>query len=131
MAKLNEQRYQTQKKPKEEMYLEPDRNATTVARVDDNATIAVHSNTLLVAPGTTMENVKIKLDSLMEEANDGVHVWKCTVCCKTVKGNDARKDMRRHIETHLEGLSYPCQQCGIVSRTTCALSKHVSRNHRN
>ena len=126
MAKPKEQRYQIQTKPKEEKLVEPE--ATTVARVENLPTIPVNCDQILVAADTTIEDVKIKLDSLMEKAN-GVHVWKCKICGKTNKGSDARKDMRCHIETHLEGLSYPCQQCGTICRTSNALRKHNRRIH--
>ena len=77
-----------------------------------------------------MEDLKFKLDLLMERVDNGLYSWKCTVCGKETKGWYGKAILRQHIETHIEGLSYPCNQCDIVSRTSNALKVHVFRNHR-
>ena len=84
---------------------------------------------LHVAAHISMEDLKFKLDLLMERVDDGLYSWKCTVCGKGTK-ESARQHMRTHIETHIEGLSYPCSQCGIISRSSNAFSKQVSRHYR-
>ena len=78
---------------------------------------------------SSMEDLKLKLDSMMEKVYDGVYTWKCTVCGKGTK-EVARRNMRTHTETHIEGLSYPCNQCDVVSRSSNSLNVHVSRHHR-
>ena len=95
-----------------------------------NHVVPVDAGKMLVAADNTIEYLKVKLDSMMEQANDGDHTWKCTVCGKATKGKDARRDMRRHIETHLEGLAYPCNQCGKISRSSNALNCHMTGYHR-
>ena len=55
-------------------------------------------------------------------------LWKCTICGKVTK---RKHDIRRHIETHLEGVSHPCLQCEKVSKSSNALMTHVSVYHRN
>ena len=60
----------------------------------------VDSCKILVAADTTMEDLRVKLDSMMERVDDGEFKWKCTVCGKETKGNSlaiGRSDMRRHI----------------------------------
>ena len=66
----------------------------------------------------------------MEKIEVGECKWKCSVCGKTTKGKTgmARQDMRRHIEAHMDGLSYPCNQCEKVSKSSRALLNHVKRN---
>ena len=54
--------------------------------------------------------------------------WKCKVCGKMTKGSLTQ--MKRHVETHLEGVSHTCNQCGKVSRSGTALSMHVHIYHR-
>jgi hypothetical protein len=98
--------------------------------VENHAMVTYDKDKLFVAAGTTMEDVRIKLDSLMERSDGSENTWKCTVCGKATKGSDARKNMRAHIETHMEGLTYPCNQCGKVSRSSNALNLHVSRSHK-
>ena len=51
---------------------------------------------------------------------------RCTLCGKIT--ND-RRNMRRHIETHMEGLSYVCPSCNKVFRSNNSLQTHKRRFH--
>ena len=102
----------------------------TASRAENRSMIPINVAKILVAGNTSIEDLKVMLDSRMEISDNGEHLLKCTVCGKTTKGAKAKVHMRTHIETHIEGLSYPCNQCGIVSRSSNALQVHVSRNHR-
>ena len=63
----------------------------------------------------------------MEKSSDGTYT--CKICGKgSVK---QRVHIRNHIETHLEGLSFDCQQCGKVFRSRNALSKHIHYQHKS
>ena len=53
--------------------------------------------------------------------------FKCKLCGKEAKRSI---DMKRHIETHLEGLSYPCQVCGKTFRSRNSLNTHRVNSHR-
>ena len=69
--------------------------------------------------------------SMMIKINDGeFKCAQCTVCGKTSKGKDATRDLKRHIETHIDGLSYPCNNCGKFSRTSRGLLHHKSKYHK-
>ena len=53
----------------------------------------------------------------------------CKICGKTSKPNCsnmgiARQNMRRHVEIHIEGLSYTCPTCSKVFRSENALNAH-------
>ena len=61
-----------------------------------------------------------KFAELIEKDNDGLH--RCTVCEKKVKD---KRDMKRHLETHLSGLSYDCSQCGKNFRSSSSLRRHT------
>ena len=76
---------------------------------------------------TNMEDIKTKIDSLGERIEEGGFKWKCTVCGKMTQ---KKGDIGRHIETHLEGVSHTCNQCGKVSRSSKALSMHVHVYHK-
>ena len=97
--------------------------------IEDNST----SNAILpvdfvkVLVDSNIEDLVTKIDSLAEKVDDGDFKWKCKVCGKLVK---AKRDMGRHIETHLEGVSHTCNQCGKVSRSSNALVMHISTYHR-
>ena len=91
----------------------------------------------LVVPADKMcvpsnDDLKTQLDSMMVMAEDGEIKYECTVCgktAKTTKWATAKLNMRGHIETHIEGLSYPCNQCGMVSRTSNGLRLHVRKHN--
>ena len=76
------------------------------------------------------EDLNAKIMSLIERVNEGIINFKCTVCGKTTKVGSRTQDMTRHIETYLEGASYPCNQCGKLSRSSNALKSHVTAFHR-
>ena len=74
----------------------------------------------------TFEAQNSEVDAKFEElvvSENGI--WRCTVCDKTMK---MKRDMRRHLETHLSGLSYECQFCGKSFRSNDVLRKHKSRS---
>ena len=75
----------------------------------------------------SMVNHDAKLEAMMDRNTDGDNMWRCTLCGKKT---NKRSDMVRHIETHIEGLSYPCNQCGKISRSKMNLQSHMSRYHR-
>ena len=73
------------------------------------------------------EDIKAQIDSMMERVTDQDYKYKCSVCGKT--GID-KTVISRHVETHIDGLSYPCNQCGKISRSSNGLQAHISRKHR-
>ena len=75
---------------------------------------------------STIEDLKTKTDLLAERINDGDSKWKCTVCGKLTK---TKQDIGRHIETHLDGVSHTCHQCGKACRSSNALRLHISVYH--
>ena len=113
---------------KQEKYLHQEIKVST--RVENNTMVENDGNKLFVPADTTLEDVRNKIDSLMENVNERDQIWKCTVCGKETKGRNARTNLRGHIETHMEGLSYNCNQCGKNSRSSNALNIHVSRFHK-
>ena len=53
---------------------------------------------------------------------------RCTVCEKTMVHQGS---MKRHLETHLTGLSYNCQHCGDTFRSRNTLKHHNFLKHKN
>ena len=70
-------------------------------------------------------NLNEKLNENMEKCEDGS--YRCKICGKT--GNESR-NMRNHIETHMEGLSFTCPICQKSFRSRNSLFKHKSVYHR-
>ena len=52
----------------------------------------------------------------------------CTECGKTMSN---KKDITRHIETHIVGLSYLCTFCGKEMKSRNTLNVHISTKHRD
>ena len=76
---------------------------------DENHPVPMHVGTPLMTVNPSIEDIKIKIDSLLERDLEGV--YRCTACGKTNKGVAAKNNMKQHIETHFEGISHPCKQC--------------------
>ena len=72
-------------------------------------------------------NTNIELNLQIEEMiekNEGI--WKCKVCGKTSK---YKNNVRRHVETHIKGLSYECHFCNKNAANKNSLNVHMSRYH--
>ena len=75
-----------------------------------------------------MEDIKGQIISMLEKTGGkGEKSWKCIVCGKT---SNYRQTFERHIETHIQGISYPCNQCEAIKRSSNALYLHVTRHHK-
>jgi len=59
--------------------------------------------------------------------NDGLQMWKCTVCGKVGK----KFKLKTHVEIHLEGYSHKCLHCGKAHKTRSALSGHMYYVHKD
>ena len=102
------------------------------ADIENKSIVPVYEGKMDVASNISKGELNAKIQSMMEKVEDIENVWRCNVCGKETRGKAvARDNMHRHIETHLEGLSYPCNLCGKVSRSSNGLQKHISREHRN
>ena len=75
---------------------------------------------------SNIEEIDAKIAENILKESDGT--FSCLLCGKS--GVKKKGDMKKHIETHLEGLSFPCQHCGKTFRSRNALQLHNSRRHR-
>ena len=122
--KPNQQECLTEPIIKPEKYFEPEIKEST------NIEKKVNGDKLLVPADATIEDIRIRLDNLMERGDEHEQVWMCTVCGKESKGPHSKTNLRGHIELHMEGLSYTCKVCGKISRSSRALGMHVTRKHK-
>ena len=72
----------------------------------------------------TQDEIEWKTESLYEK-KDGV--WRCLACDYTSTFNSGT--VKRHVETHFEGLSYTCTLCSKEFRSLHSLYKHKSKAH--
>jgi len=71
-----------------------------------------------------------ELDQKLEEnIGDTDGLPSCKICGKIAK-NKKKSDLRKHIETHFDGLSFSCQYCDKTFRTRSTLQPHISRMHK-
>ena len=66
-----------------------------------------------------------RINELIEKVDGG---FSCKACGKISK---EIRNHKRHVETHIEGLSYSCQFCDKVFRYSNARNIHMTRYHRN
>ena len=99
----------------------------TLGNIEQNNRIVETNAMVLVEQAENAESLKIQINSMMEQVSDGENKWQCNVCLKSAK---TRRDMGRHIECHIEGISYPCNQCGTISRSSNSYKIHMSQKHR-
>ena len=66
-----------------------------------------------------------KVKELLISNDDGQFI--CTACNKSSKDS---RNMRRHIETHIEGLSYECNYCEKTFRSVKKFTNHYHSVHK-
>ena len=81
----------------------------------------------VVVPLSTedVSEVENMVNQHIEKCSEG---FKCKLCGKTAV---LSRNLKNHIETHLEGLSFPCQQCGKTFRSRNALNTHIYKKRCN
>ena len=72
----------------------------------------------------TPEETEQKMKELYQKIDDS---WSCLACDYKHRKNF---NIRRHIETHIDGLSYTCTLCNTEFRLKDSLNRHISRLHR-
>ena len=73
--------------------------------------------------GMNAEEIGDKISSMYQKVEG---VWTCLQCGRT--SNNKSSDMRLHVETHLDGLCYTCDQCSQDFRSKQSLKDHKKRN---
>ena len=71
------------------------------------------------------KEIQQKIKHMIEKSLDGS--FNCSVCGKTGKDHS---NMKKHVEIHVEGLSYPCQSCNHTFRSKDSLRSHMYRSHK-
>ena len=83
-----------------------------------------------IPESSTMEDVRKKVLEYLEKCDNGQ--TRCKVCGKIMTGTGTNpvQNMKKHIETHLEGISFSCTKCGKQFRSSNSLSVHNTNFHR-
>ena len=72
-----------------------------------------------------VDQLNNKINELIKREENGDNM--CSLCGKLSKRLNM---MRNHIETHLEGLSFPCNFCPAILRSRNSLSRHKYTVHK-
>ena len=72
-----------------------------------------------------MDIVEQKVNALIEKRGE---LLTCLPCGKTMP-LEKKWAIRRHAEVHLEGMSFPCDTCGKVSKSSHGLYQHKAKQH--
>ena len=72
-----------------------------------------------------IEELDQKLKEMYERQPDGKFRFRCLSCGKMTRDN---RDAMEHAETHIDGLSFPCQYCDKFFRSRSALRSHILKN---
>ena len=114
---------------KAETFLERKQNEqdNILENFDDNESFVSHNqnNKIIVHTEvfTDIEELDAKIMEHVEKTVDGK--WMCNICERKMK---ARAHVKEHIETHIDGLSFPCQQCSFVARSRHSFRDHIRRS---
>jgi len=66
----------------------------------------------------------VQANSLMDKTVDADNrpVWQCTECNKISK---SKANLKKHVEIHMTGLSFSCNYCDKVCKTSNSLNVHI------
>ena len=69
-------------------------------------------------------DINERIKELTEKVDGGFLCKSCGKISREIRNH------RRHVETHIEGLSYPCQFCDKMFRSSNSRNKHIHYNHK-
>ena len=74
---------------------------------------------------TDIQELENQINQYLEKGQDGL--YRCTLCGKTGK---LSRNVKTHIEIHIEGLEFPCDKCKKIFRSRNSLNFHNHTNHK-
>ena len=90
------------------------------------------SNIIVAMDGEDMKEIDDKINGYLEKCSDGS--YKCTLCGRTsavhMRKSVQKQIIQRHIETHIDGLTYTCPVCQKLFRSKHSLISHKSKFHK-
>ena len=113
-----------EKSPDEEKSLGTMKSISSVKTRSQGIRTQVYDDKRIDVSSMTPEEVEVEIERLFQKT-DGV--WSCFTCGFT---NVRKSHIRRHVEVHIDGLSYACNFCHKEFRLKDSLDCHISRVHR-
>ena len=96
-------------------------NDDSMVAVSESAKIEMHKEKIISVESFNFESIEEldqKVQEMMERQPDGK--YKCLTCEKIGR----KVHMKEHVEIHIDGLSFPCQQCDKTFRSRNSLRGH-------
>ena len=90
-----------------------------------NEIIKTSREKIISVQSSDVEELDQKIEDLMEKQSDGK--YQCTTCGKI---SSQKSNAREHAETHIDGLSFPCQYCNKSFRSRKGLRYQHKCQHR-
>merc|ERR1712129_110684 len=72
-------------------------------------------------------NAQIENNITKTTNTEGLTGYQCTTCNKFSKN---KQNLKKHVEIHMEGLSFPCQLCDRTYKTRNTFHSHMYTKHR-
>ena len=100
-------------------------------RTESKEKLDFSDGTIAIASSDDVNAINEKVHEYMEKCADGS--YRCNVCGKMSRTNlriqIQKHNMMKHIETHMDGLTFNCQVCQKTFRSRDSLRNHKFRNH--
>jgi len=85
------------------------------------------SGAISIPEDSSTDDVKNKVLEYLEKGENGQA--SCKLCGKVMAGSrNNAQNMKKHIETHLDGISFSCRKCGKQFRTSNSRQSHESKS---
>ena len=82
----------------------------------------------IIVTSEDFQNIEELDAAIMENMEkSGIGKWNCNFCKRQFKRKEHTKE---HIETHFDGLKFPCQYCDYFTKTRHSLRDHVRNQHK-
>ena len=89
------------------------------------ASIPLDEQSIVSVNAGDYSEIDEKLYENMEKTKDGK--YSCKLCDRVMQ---AKTRMKEHVETHMDNLSFPCNNCEKVFRSRHSLKMHTFRQHK-
>ena len=115
---------------KEEASLIPKDDETAALHEPVNKTIKNQNERIISLQSFEFENIEeldYKIEEMIEKLPD--RTFQCKTCGKVYPSKN-RTHLFHHVETHIDGLSFPCHHCDKSFRSRQTLRSHISKYHK-
>ena len=102
------------------------RNLTPTTTNTNTNELATFEKVSIPISAENLNEIEEKVSQYVEKLDS--KRFRCTICGKEAV---LQRNLKNHIETHLEGLSFPCSTCGKTFRSRNSLFCHQNKFHKS